>query len=183
MVKPNGLVLGWLFILHLIFVVSQKDNLVVELESFEIDKKYDTQFVDWHSLRMTRISRNNFVINGTAIGNMDLDNRQALNLQIFTYDAKQKLRGLLVFNVEHRVCDFIEQDKDVYPRLQEVSNLPEPGTCPLAKGQYHFKNYEINQNYLPADVPDGYYNILAKLKNGISTVAALEILIKISHQN
>uniref|UniRef100_A0A1I8M5N3 Uncharacterized protein n=1 Tax=Musca domestica TaxID=7370 RepID=A0A1I8M5N3_MUSDO len=168
--------------LYVQFVGAQKDSLIVELESFEIDRKYDSTFVDWNSLRMTRIGRNQFVINGTAISNRDLNNRHSLNLQVYTYDDKNKLRGLLVFNVEQQICDFMEQDEGVYRKLREVSNLPEPGTCPLAKGEYYIKNFELSDDYIPSDAIDGYYNIVAKLKNGSNTVAALEILVKISHQ-
>ncbi|XP_073830697.1 chemosensory protein A 7a [Musca autumnalis] len=178
----NGIIIWWFLHLCVIYTQAQKDAIVAELELFEIDKKYDTKFIDWNTLRMTRVSRNNFVVNGTVIVNFNLNNHQAINLQIYSYDAKQKMRGLLVFNVDQKICEFIEKDKQVYPGLQDVSNLPEPGTCPVPKGEYHIKNYELKIDFLSSDIPDGDYNILVKLKNGFNTVAGLEIFIKISHE-
>lgn len=48
------------------------------------------------------------------------------------------MRGLLVFNDEMKLCKFIAEDKHVYPGLREVSNFPEPGTCPLPKVIYFY---------------------------------------------
>lgn len=83
----NFLKIAFLFYnlsVYVLLVISQNEtSIMVELDSFEIDKSYDTKYVDWKTLRMIRKSRNLFVVNGTVETNLNLDNEQSVRLLFF----------------------------------------------------------------------------------------------------
>ncbi|XP_075156194.1 chemosensory protein A 7a [Haematobia irritans] len=163
-----------------ILVASQEEDdspFTIELNSFEVDRKYDTTFIDWNDLSIRRKSRNVFVISGTMIVNLNMADEQSFQMQLYPYN--QEIRGLLLFNIEKKICTFIAEDKKIYPPIMEASNFPEPGTCPLPKGEYTIKDYEVNASFLPSETPPGDYLVLVRIKSGNNVVAAAEVYVKV----
>ncbi|XP_023300581.2 uncharacterized protein LOC111682824 [Lucilia cuprina] len=152
----------------------------VEIDNFEISKEYDQKFVNWDTLGLKQKGRNKFVVSGSFTVNLNLANEQKVNLQVFPYDKEKQAKGPLVFNIEREICKFVAEDEDIYPGIKEKSNLPEPGSCPLSKGEYTIDDYEMNADFLPADTPKGDYLLVFLLKDGMSPVAGFTAIITIS---
>ncbi|TMW54189.1 hypothetical protein DOY81_000773 [Sarcophaga bullata] len=163
-------------------VMCEEDNsdYTVEIDNFEINKEYDQKYVDWDTLALKQKGRNKFVIQGNIILNLNLGDEQKINLQVFPYDKERKAKGPLCFNIERPICQFIAEDEDIYPGLREKSNLPEPGTCPLAKNEYSIDDYEMKADFLPADTPKGDYLLVFLILDGPKPVAGLNGVITIT---
>ncbi|XP_065365718.1 uncharacterized protein CheA7a [Calliphora vicina] len=176
-----------LFVIFIIISVGEltranDDNspYTVEIDNFEISKEYDQKYVNWDTLGLQQKGRNKFVVGGSFTLNLNLADEQKLNLQVFPYDKDKQAKGPLVFNIEREVCKFIAEDEDIYPGIKDKSNLPDPETCPLPKGEYTIEDYEMNADFLPADTPKGDYLLVFLLKEGMSPVAGFTAIITIS---
>ncbi|KAM7348233.1 chemosensory protein A 7a [Cochliomyia hominivorax] len=153
---------------------------IVEVDNFEISTEYDTKYIDWDTLGLKKKGRNQFVVGGSVTLNLNLADEQKINIQIFPYDKERKAKGPLIFNLEKEICKFIAEDEDMYPGVKEKSNLPDPGTCPVPKGEYTIDDYEVQADFLPDDIPKGDYLLVFLLKDGITPVAGFTALINIS---
>jgi hypothetical protein len=69
-------------------------------------------------------------------------------------------KGFSFYKGSEPVCNFIKNDKLIYPDLLKFSNLPEPGTCPILKGNYTVNNMHFDVDRYPT-LPPGPYQIKA----------------------
>ncbi|XP_016983350.1 uncharacterized protein LOC108047611 [Drosophila rhopaloa] len=147
----------------------------VELNTFGKDQSINNQenWVDWGSLRMKKIGRNQFVVAGDFEFKLNMGDQQKITLRVFVYDSYARQKGLMVMNVNKPFCQFIKEDKDTYPHIQKVSNLPEPETCPFPKGKYSIDKYEMETNFLPDDAPKGDYLLELSLQDRGIPVAGI----------
>ncbi|KAH8287362.1 hypothetical protein KR054_006225 [Drosophila jambulina] len=154
----------------------------VELNSFERDQAIDNQdkWVDWGSLRMKKIGRNKFAVAGDFEFKLNMGDEQKISLRVFVYDSNASQKGPLVMNVNKPFCEFINEDKDTYPYLQKVSNMPEQGKCPFPKGKYKIDNYEMETNFLPDNAPKGDYIIELSLQDREIPVAGLVAVVTLT---
>jgi len=98
----------------------------------------------------------------------------------FAYNSNAKKRGPMVLNVHKPFCQFINEDKDTYPQIQKVSNLPEQGKCPFPKGKYQIDNYEMETNFLPDNAPKGDYLLQLTMLDNEIPVAGLEATVTLT---
>ncbi|KAH8262097.1 hypothetical protein KR038_004093 [Drosophila bunnanda] len=154
----------------------------VELNSFERNQAIENQdkWVDWDSLRMKKIGRNKFVLAGEFELMLNMGDEQKISLRVFVYDSKASQKGPLVLNVNKPFCQFISEDKDTYPYLQKVSDMPEAGTCPFPKGKYKIDNYEMETNFLPDNAPKGDYILELSLHDHEIPVAGLVAVVTLT---
>ncbi|XP_020800710.1 uncharacterized protein LOC110178035 [Drosophila serrata] len=154
----------------------------VELNSFERDQSIDNQdkWVDWGSLRMKKIGRNKFAVAGDFEFMLNMGDEQKISLRVFVYDSSASQKGPLVMNVNKPFCQFINEDKDTYPYLQKVSNMPEQGNCPFPKGKYKIDNYEMETNFLPDNAPKGDYILELSLQDREIPVAGLVAVVTLT---
>ncbi|KAI8035439.1 uncharacterized protein LOC128260668 [Drosophila gunungcola] len=147
----------------------------VELNTFERDQSIDNQdkWVDWGTLRMKKIGRNQFAVSGDFEFKLNMGDEQKITLRVFVYDSKASRKGPLVMNVNKPFCKFIKEDEDTYPHIQKVSNLPEQGKCPFPKGKYTIDKYEMETNFLPDNAPKGDYLLQLSLQDRDIPVAGL----------
>lgn len=63
---------------------------------------------------------------------------------------------MVVFKTEKTICDYLQNEKMIYPDLVKVSNMPENPPCPFPKGNYTVNNYEIDEKKF-SSIPPGKY--------------------------
>jgi uncharacterized protein (DUF2141 family) len=56
------------------------------------------------------------------------------------------------------ICNFIKNDKFVFPALHKSSNLPAPGTCPILKNNYTVNSMQVEAEKFPS-LPPGKYAV------------------------
>uniref|UniRef100_A0A1B0ATE2 MD-2-related lipid-recognition domain-containing protein n=1 Tax=Glossina palpalis gambiensis TaxID=67801 RepID=A0A1B0ATE2_9MUSC len=152
----------------------------IELNSFEVNKNYDTTWIDWNTMRMKKVARNDYVFTGDFAINRNLGNEQKISLMIFNYYGEQRKKGMIVYAVEKNFCTFLKDEEDIYTPIVQASNLPAEYTCPFPKGNYTVDNYSLNLDFLPPETPKGQYMIEASLKNGMMAVSRIDIAVTIS---
>uniref|UniRef100_A0A1A9ZER9 Uncharacterized protein n=1 Tax=Glossina pallidipes TaxID=7398 RepID=A0A1A9ZER9_GLOPL len=124
--------LFWWLLFATTEVLGEAD-LSVELDSFEVNKNYDTTWIDWNTIRMKKVGRNDYVFTGDVSVNRNLGNEQKISLMIFNYDGKQRKKGIVVYANEKNVCTFLKDHDDMYAPLAQASNLPAEYVCPFPK--------------------------------------------------
>ncbi|EDW00399.1 uncharacterized protein LOC6565032 [Drosophila grimshawi] len=143
----------------LVYASAEDRSYSVELNSFDRNTNFenDDKWMDWHTLRMKKVGRNQYTLDGDFELKRNMGNEQKISLQVFTYIESAKQKGPLVMNMNKPFCQFVNEDEDTYPYLLEVSNLPVPGDCPFPKGKYTIENYQLATTFLPDDAPKGDY--------------------------
>ncbi|EAT41905.1 AAEL006505-PA [Aedes aegypti] len=72
------------------------------------------------------------------------------------------------------LCDFVNKDTLIMPKIRKVSNIPEPRGCPLPKGRYTIQNYRHElPEALPAP-PGDYLLVVQFIKNRNQLLLGLE---------
>ncbi|EAT41907.1 AAEL006495-PA [Aedes aegypti] len=152
----------------------------VTINSYRLDPETDQSFYKPGTLRLTKKSRNMLVVSGTweFLQNMGAD------IQIVrSFFYKNALTGQYqkVHILKQSLCDFVNKDTLIMPKIREVSNVPEPGSCPIPKGRYTIENYRYElPEALP--VPPGDYRVVIQfIKNGNQLLIGLEWLVTV-HQ-
>ncbi|XP_039498186.1 uncharacterized protein LOC120455795 [Drosophila santomea] len=147
----------------------------VELNTFTMDDTIENQenWVDWGTLSMKKVSRNQFVVNGDFEFKLNMADEQQIVLMVYVYDSNANQRGSMVMAVKKPFCQFIKEDEDSYPSIQKSSNLPDQDTCPFPKGKYTIDNYEMETNFLPDNAPKGDYLLQLSLLDRDIPVAGL----------
>ncbi|XP_017066842.1 uncharacterized protein LOC108104980 [Drosophila eugracilis] len=165
-----------LFITTFLFQICQSEKpYSVELNSFEKDQSINNQdkWVDWGSLGMKKVSRNQFVVNGDFEFKLNMGDEQKIVLAVYVYDPNTNQKGNMVMAMKKPFCEFIKEDKDTYPNVKKVSNLPDQGECPFPKGKYTIDKYEMQTNFLPDNAPKGDYLLQLSLIDRELPVAGL----------
>nr|AOQ09420.1 CheA7a-RA [synthetic construct] len=147
----------------------------VELNTFTMDDTIENQenWVDWGTLSMKKVSRNQFVVSGDFEFKLNMADEQKIVLMVYVYDSNANQRGSMVMAVKKPFCQFIKEDEDSYPSIQKASNLPDQDTCPFPKGKYTIDNYELETNFLPDNAPKGDYLLQLSLLDREVPVAGL----------
>lgn len=126
------------------------------------------------TLRIRKVSRNTFALSGTVMILKTLGDDVKLEV-IIMHGRKTRVYA----PPKESICKFIAEEKRIYPGLVEVSNFPEPGTCPILKNNYTITNYIVRTENLPKIVPLGTYfiDILATIDGSSIAGYTLEAVI------
>ncbi|XP_017869910.1 PREDICTED: uncharacterized protein LOC108618422 [Drosophila arizonae] len=173
MTSVSGLVVVGLMLL--VYAAAEEKSYSLELNSFDKNTKIenDDSWVDWGTLRMKKVSRNQYTLDGEFEFKRNIGDEQKLSLQVFSYDEGAKQKGPMVMNVNKPFCEFVNEDVDTYPNLQKKSNMPEQGDCPFPKGKYTIDNYELETTFLPDDAPKGDYLLELTLLDNEASLSGL----------
>lgn len=75
--------------------------------------------------------------------------------------------------VQHKVCEFIKNDKLFYASLRKCGNMP--GRCPFRKEtNYYVKHYKVLANEMPPLMPLGKWKIEFLIKNDTTNLLSGE---------
>ncbi|XP_030381690.1 uncharacterized protein LOC115629372 [Scaptodrosophila lebanonensis] len=174
--SSSSCLLGLLLVAVLIAVQADGDrSYSVELNSFEPSKDFESngKWLDWGSLRMKKVGRNQYTLAGEMDVKLNLGDEQRLAVLVYTYDSGANQKGPLVMSVNKPFCQFVSEDKDTYPFLRKVSDLPDPTECPFPKGHYTIDNYKLETTFLPDDAPKGDYMLELNLYDQEVPVASI----------
>lgn len=75
----KGFLIEKYFFWWLLFATTEvlgEADFSVELNSFEVNKNYDTTWIDWNTMRMKKVGRNDYVFTGDLSVNRNLGNEQ-----------------------------------------------------------------------------------------------------------
>lgn len=133
----------------------------VTINSYRLDPETDLEFYNPGTLRVTKKSRNLLLITGS----WDLFQNIGENVQFVNIVLRKNLvtgRYQKIMEQKLTFCDFVNKDTLIVPKIREVSNIPEPGTCPLPKGRFTINDYKFElPEALP--LPPGDYLIVGRL--------------------
>ncbi|XP_039433811.1 uncharacterized protein LOC120416193 [Culex pipiens pallens] len=146
----------------------------ISMDSLEPDPNSDASFIDYGTLRVSKKSRNLFVIAGYFEYLQNLDDDTKVMYAIYLNDNKKPM-----ISGEKGYCQVLEGDSGVMHRLRELSNLPPPGTCPFPRGKYTINNYELDETQLPIAVPPGQYSLVIKMVEANQVKAGYTIKVTI----
>lgn len=75
--------------------------------------------------------------------------------------------------IKHNICQYIKQDKILYPGFIKYGNLPR--SCPIKEGEYWVKNYKVPVENIPPMIPSGIYKIIFDIGNENVRLLNLEV--------
>ncbi|XP_035783208.1 uncharacterized protein LOC118461696 [Anopheles albimanus] len=132
------------------------------LNSFEVMPAEIEGMVDYGTMRLTRKARNTFSILGSfsLLQNVGDDAEimwAAYKLEPFNGHRQKYGAGA------GKLCQVIAGDEVVYPQVQQKSNLPPKGTCPIPKGNYTINDFVLDEKSLPPFVPPGEWLMEIKM--------------------
>ncbi|XP_039433816.1 uncharacterized protein LOC120416197 [Culex pipiens pallens] len=130
----------------------------VSLDSLEPNPNSDKAFINYGTLRVSKKSRNLFVVAGYFEYLQNVDDNTKVDYAIYYNDNKKPMIA-----GKQGYCKVLDNDSGVLRRLREVSNMPPPGTCPFPKGRITINNYELDDSQLPMTLPPGQYTLVMKM--------------------
>lgn len=137
MTRMNVKHVGFMFLV----LIHLSKSYDITINSYRVDPATDPNFYNPGTLRITKKSHNELVISGTVefLQNVGED----IQFQ-YSMSRKEVLTGRYRKFKERKLslCEFVSTDTFLIPKLRTVSNIPEPGTCPLPKGRYTIQNYK-----------------------------------------
>ncbi|XP_055696567.1 uncharacterized protein LOC129797754 [Lutzomyia longipalpis] len=128
-------------------VLSEEDKKPtgIKYEKFEVSpgsEKYMTYKMDAKQLNDTA-----FTMAMEMEQLEDMDNNWETTMT-FHYSPKNDGKYEEVFKLpKEKVCDYMEGEiykEHIYPQFKDLSNFPEPGTCPVPKGSYKVEEHVVN---------------------------------------
>jgi hypothetical protein len=96
-----------------------------QLEQMEGDK-----LIDASDLKIVRINRTSRTIAGTIVYHVRLDNSYLMEGILYIKQGGE-YRKLPYRMPPKGLCDFINEEKYIYPEVTKVSNMPEVMPCPM----------------------------------------------------
>uniref|UniRef100_A0A1L8DNL4 Putative conserved secreted protein n=2 Tax=Nyssomyia neivai TaxID=330878 RepID=A0A1L8DNL4_9DIPT len=143
-----GYVAKFVVVLSLIFAVlgeEEKQPSGIKYEKFVVSpgsEKYLTYKMDAKQLNDTA-----FQMACEIEQLQDMDNTWETSMAMY-HSPKNDGKYEEIFKLpKEKICDYMKGElyKDhIYPEFKELSNIPEPGTCPVPKGVYKIAEHVIN---------------------------------------
>ncbi|XP_062554886.1 uncharacterized protein LOC134219980 isoform X3 [Armigeres subalbatus] len=130
----------------------------ITLDSFEPYSGTDPNFIDYGTLRVSKKSRNLFVIDGKYELFQNGGDEVRIVYQIVYGSQSQPM-----FSGNIGFCESINGDGVVLTKLRQVSNLPPKGTCPYPKGKYYVDKYQLDESQIPPMLPPGQYTLTVQM--------------------
>ncbi|KAG5673764.1 hypothetical protein PVAND_003784 [Polypedilum vanderplanki] len=142
--------------MFLIFACANVIAREIKIEDLASDPKLkDNDYIDFGTLRVTKVKKNYYSISGNFEIKQNLGNEKKILLEI-----KSKTTGSLIYKREDLLCTFLQKENLIIPGLIQKSNIPTDvmtDLCPFPSGDYWIKNYTIDESkFLTA--PIGNYN-------------------------
>lgn len=131
------------------------------LNSFRLDPETDLEFFNPGTVRITKKSRNLLLITGSwdVFQNIGPD-VQGVNILLRKNPLTDRYQKLMEQKMPF--CEFMNKDTLIIPKIRQVSNIPEAGTCPIPKGRYTIDNYKFElPEALP--LPPGDYLVVGRV--------------------
>lgn len=129
------------------------------IDSFDPEPNIDKDYLILYTVRVTRKQRNVYVISGSFEVTQNWGNQMQV---LYTISAANKL-GPPIMMGNSGFCDFYNSKNEVMQKVRENAKMP--SDCPLAKGVYHIKDFELNEKMLPPMVPQGQYKAYVKMNS------------------
>ncbi|KAL7024373.1 hypothetical protein ACKWTF_013011 [Chironomus riparius] len=146
----------------------------VEIENFRPDPKVkSTGFFDFGTLRLKKENRNHYSISGDFELLENSGNEKEILLEV-----KDKRDKIVMMKSQHKLCDFLKNEKQIWPDIQRNSNLPEGNPCPMPKGKYWIKDLMIDEKKFSMIPPGEYHGRLAAIQNN-KILAAVDVRCRI----
>ncbi|XP_062556670.1 uncharacterized protein LOC134221492 [Armigeres subalbatus] len=136
------------------------------INSYRMDPETDPKFFDPGTLRITKKSRNMLVVSGSYQSFENLgDDYQFM----YCLKLKSPVTGnyRIVLQRQMPVCEFMDTDTNILPKLREVSNISKQGECPVPRANYTIQNFKVA---LPETLPlsPGDYLVVGQfIKDGV----------------
>ncbi|XP_053690739.1 uncharacterized protein LOC128739285 [Sabethes cyaneus] len=111
----------------------------VTIDSFEPVSNYDKTAILLGTIRLTRMSRNNFVVTGDVEYLKNFGNE---------YTVRNSL-DRLIYAKSEPFCDLFNSPYVFMKRFREASGVPPGNYCPLPKNRYVVDNFRIQDTDLP----------------------------------
>lgn len=158
-----------------------------ELESFTPSANTDPNLIDYGTVRVKKINRNQFALTGNFELKKNIGNEKQVRLDgvklIFTFvifDSQIVFEiflpsGDLLIRNKQPMCDFTKKDTLVWPDLIDASNLPKNRPCPFPKGNYTIDNFVINDSKF-GPLPYGKFLVKGKLLEDGKTLTHIDIV-------
>ncbi|KXJ77181.1 hypothetical protein RP20_CCG008148 [Aedes albopictus] len=144
--------------LSVAFQVVHSALYEIRIDSFEPYSGTDPTFIDYGTLRVSKKSRNVFVIDGKFEIFQNGGDETRIIYQIFFGDQRQPM-----LSGDVGYCESINNDGVILTKLREVSNIPEKGVCPYPKGVYHIDKYQLDESQIPPMLPPGKYTLMVQM--------------------
>ncbi|XP_021706752.1 uncharacterized protein LOC5568042 isoform X2 [Aedes aegypti] len=129
------------------------------VDSFEPDPNIDKDYIVLNTLRVTRKQRNVYAIVGSFETFQNWGNQ---NIVYYTISSADK-PGPPIMSGKAGFCDVFNMKHEIVEKVREASDMPP--ICPLPKGVYNIKNFELTEKMLPPMMPQGQYVVHAKMNN------------------
>ncbi|EAT41910.1 AAEL006503-PA [Aedes aegypti] len=147
----------------------------ITLDSFEPYSGTDPSFIDYGTLRVSKKSRNVFVIDGKFELFQNGGDETRIVYQITFGDQRQPM-----FSGDVGYCESIDNDGVILTKLREVSNIPPKGTCPFPKGEYHIDKYQLDESQIPPMIPHGKYTLMVQMLDNNEIKGGYKLKVTIS---
>ncbi|XP_069685067.1 uncharacterized protein [Periplaneta americana] len=113
------------------------------------DVRMNKDLVDFRKLKILKQSKGS-VVKGTLEIKVDFDNGTICAVQAYQNAGGGKFVKGPASIPPKNCCEFIESDNVFWPSMKKA-NFPEK--CPIKKGVYEIKGYDINEANFPDDIP------------------------------
>lgn len=101
------------------------------IKSFKPYPNSKPDFINYGDLRLSKKSRNSFVITGSFSLFMNIGNEFMSKFEALRQDSNGEYRIFMAGSKSF--CDFLKKETVIYPGLVKASNFPDAKTCPFPK--------------------------------------------------
>jgi len=90
--------------------------------------------LDLGTLRVSRRKKTSYVVTGTVFVGHNVGNSEMVKYELFhKRELEDKYTKKIMSNEKTPFCDLIREEKSMYPKILEVSDLPPQDECPFPK--------------------------------------------------
>ncbi|XP_069685073.1 uncharacterized protein [Periplaneta americana] len=115
------------------------------------DVTCNKDYIEISKLKVQKFNKTMSVVKGTFILKKDFPETSNCSVMSYQNVGGGKYGKGPVDLTPTKCCDFFENDKTIWPAVLKATNVPIK--CPLKKGTYELKNFDINVANLPDTLP------------------------------
>lgn len=114
------------------------------------------------------------VLMGEAIIQREFNND--IEILCLTYKKAGNDYKLLPYKIgPKKFCDFIEEEKMLYPEFQATTDLPPLGVCPWPPATYHLYGFHPDLSKIPPFLESSDYMVECQFKEGEEVKNAVKV--------
>lgn len=143
----------------LVMVINNYFFLQKMPRNFRFDRSeiitIDTSYIQNYTLHITKFNRTTTVLNSNFTLLKPLEDTCVIEIELFGYQGNEYRKLIPTIRIE-KCCNFMKNDKIIYPGLEKSTNLPKQNDdmCPLKPQYIWFKNtvLELDKAPIPYNV-------------------------------